>query len=258
MKSLIFFNKLFQILGLVSLLVLFYYSINYNSWWLLFSFLYYKFVVGLLGNQIAQHRYFSHNSFKTSKFKHKFLTWISLTTGISLVLYASLHRYHHIHSDTDKDIHSPQHSFFKSLFIWSNNFEVLKRVKPAIDLMRDPDILFVHKFGYYFLLGFIIVSLFVDWRIPVFIILAGMGWNHLHMNVFRTTLVHLKLPGSYRNYDTTDQSWNNKIIQILDIGEGLHNNHHKYPNRYDQAVLPNEFDPAAWVVRNFFEAIDNK
>jgi stearoyl-CoA desaturase (delta-9 desaturase) len=258
MKSFIFFNKLFQLLGLVSLLALFYYSINYSAWWLLVSFLYYKFVVGLVGTQIAHHRYFSHNSFKTSKFKHKLLVWISLTTGISAVLYASFHRYHHVHSDTDNDFHSPRHSIIKSLFTWSNNFKSLKKVKPALDLLKDPTILYVHKYGHYFLLVLIILFLFIEWKFSIFVILAGMGWNHLHMNLFRTTLVHLKLPGSYRNFDTTDQSWNNKIIQILDIGEGLHNNHHKYPNRYDEAVLPNEFDPAAWVVRNFFEVVDNK
>jgi stearoyl-CoA desaturase (delta-9 desaturase) len=258
MKSLIFFSRLFQIAGIVSLLVLFYYSITYSLWWLLFSFVYYKIIVGFFGNQIAQHRYFSHRSFKTSRYKHKFLTWASLTTGINLIFYASLHRHHHNHSDTARDIHSPNHSIFKSLFTGSINFTVLKKVKPATDLMRDSDILFVHKFGYYFLAGIVCLLLTIDWKLSIFIVLAGIGWNYLHMNLFRTTLVHLKLPASYRNFEINDHSWNNKFIQILDIGEGLHNNHHKYPSRYNQAILPNEFDPAGWVVKTFFEKVDHK
>lgn len=258
MKALIIFSKLFQFVGILSLLILFYYSIKYGIWWLIFSFIYYKIVVGLFGNQIAQHRYFSHKSFITNRYNHKFLVWISLTTGTNLVMYASLHRHHHTYSDTNDDIHSPNQSILKSLITWSTDSTTLKKVRPAVDLMKDPDIIFVNKYGYYFLLGLIFFLSILNWKLGIFIVLAGIGWNYLHMNLFRTTLVHLNLPASYRNFATGDQSWNNKFIQMLDIGEGLHNNHHMYPNLYNQAILPNEFDPAAWVIKNFFEKNNNK
>jgi fatty-acid desaturase len=258
MKEVIFFTKLFQILGVVALAVLIYYTFSYGTFWILISFLYYKIVVGLLGNQIAQHRYFSHNSFKTTKSKHVFLSCVSITTGINPVLYASIHRHHHNHSDSVNDPHSPHVSLTGSLISWSNNFSQLRKIKPAFDLLRDPIISKVNKFGYRILTALIIIIGLTNWKIAVFIILAGMGWNYLHMNLFRTTLVHVKLPESYRNFDTTDQSWNNKFIQVLDLGEGLHNNHHKYPNRYNQAIMPGEFDPAGWIVKKFFLTVDNK
>ncbi len=251
MKRLIFFTILFKITGLLSLLWLIVYSIIFNSWiWLVISFIYYKIIVGFIGNQISQHRYISHKSFTTTNSKNKFLAWISITTGIDPILYASIHRHHHIHSDSLKDPHSPKNSLWGSLVSWSSSN--LPKIKPAVDLFRNRDIFLVHRIGLTVLLLITILAALLNWKIAVFIILAGIGWNYLHMNVIRTTLVHCKIFGSYRNFHIDDNSWNNKIIQVLDIGEGLHNNHHKYPHRYNQAVLPNEFDPAGFVVDKFF------
>ena len=73
------------------------------------------------------------------------------------------------------------------------------------------------------------------------------------MILLRVWLVHTKIPGSYRNFDTADKSWNNKWIQILDLGEGLHNNHHKFPHLYNQAVQKGEFDLVGWIVKQVFD-----
>ena len=72
------------------------------------------------------------------------------------------------------------------------------------------------------------------------------------MGVIRSALVHIKLPGSYKNFELADNSWNNKWIHAFDLGEGLHNNHHKYPSRYNEACKPDEFDFAGWLVKKFF------
>lgn len=78
------------------------------------------------------------------------------------------------------------------------------------------------------------------------------------MILIRVFLVHIQLPLSYRNYETEDQSWNNKVLQMIDIGEGLHNNHHFKPDLYDQAHKPGEFDFAAFVIKHFFESKKNE
>ena len=54
-----------------------------------------------------------------------------------------------------------------------------------------------------------------------------------------------------KNFEVDDYSYNNKYLQLIDIGEGLHNNHHAYPNKYDQAYMPGEIDPAGWVINKF-------
>ena len=34
--------------------------------------------------------------------------------------------------------------------------------------------------------------------------------------------------GSYRDYDTPDDSLNNRVITVVLLGEGWHNNHHRF------------------------------
>jgi fatty-acid desaturase len=65
--------------------------------------------------------------------------------------------------------------------------------------------------------------------------------------------------GSYRTFEIADDhSTNHKLLHLLDGAEGLHNNHHRYPSRYDMAINQGEFDPAGWAVKKFFEVKSNK
>jgi fatty-acid desaturase len=82
-----------------ALIALTWYSLNVGWTWLVISYVYYKVVVGLPGNQIDQHRYFSHRSFATTSVKEWMLYFLSLTTVVNPVLYALVHRHHHCHKD---------------------------------------------------------------------------------------------------------------------------------------------------------------
>ena len=62
----------------------------------------------------------------------------------------------------------------------------------------------------------------------------------------------MKLPGSYRNHNTLDNSYNNTVVNWYLLGEGLHNNHHAEPGNYNQAHAPGEFDLGAWIIKKFF------
>jgi stearoyl-CoA desaturase (delta-9 desaturase) len=249
MKHYRMLSNLFQLIGYLSLFFLIYWSVVEDITWLFYSLLYYKIVVGFFGNQIAQHRYFSHQSFKVSSFLHKSLAIISCSTAISPIVYASIHRHHHKHSDSIKDPHSPKFGLSHSILTWTWNID--RNIKPAFDLMRDNFLGKLHATMYYILMITTVVLFIVSWKFAIFVFLAGIGWNYIHMGLFRTSLFHVKLPGSYRNYNTDDNSWNNVYLQILDIGEGLHNNHHKFPNNYNQATMPKEYDFAGWVIKRF-------
>lgn len=221
------------------------------SWyWILAGFLYYKFFVGLVGNQVAQHRYFSHNSFSTSRFKHYFLYFASLTTGVNPVYYANAHRHHHLHSDQPTDVHSPQVKFrhiFTPLYGLHSGIDFIH-----ISAILDRPLRKINRYWPWIFLGSAIVAAAVDWKIACYVILPAVIWNYIHMIVFRTWLSHWPIPGSYRNFDVDDHSYNHQGIHLFDLGEGLHNNHHRYPNRYNQAVKSNEFDFAGWVVEKCF------
>ena len=250
-------------LGFLSLSYLVYLSVTTGAWGIfLLSFVYYK-IVSLFGNQIAMHRYFSHKSFKTSKTKHTLLCFLSILIGQdSPVMYASGHRHHHVYSDKDKDLHSPLNQSFFQLCFWSWQrkewFIEHKKVRLAVDLLKDPLVAFIHN--HYILIWALIIAVVgaISWKFLVLFVLPCVAFNAIHMTLFRVYFVHVKLPGSYRNFETQDYSWNNKFLQILDIGEGLHNNHHMYPNKYDQAVVKGEFDPAGWIVKKFLEKKNNE
>jgi len=82
--------------------------------------------------------------------------------------------------------------------------------------------------------------------------LLPAGYYHLTANLIVVGIDHLKFIGSYRNYDTADNSHNNHVLAWVSLGEGYHNNHHKDPVNYNQAHKDNEFDICAWIIDKFF------
>jgi stearoyl-CoA desaturase (delta-9 desaturase) len=231
-------------------------AVYYNLWfWFLLSFLYAK-LLNLVGMQIALHRLFAHNSFKTSNFKYNSMALLSVLTGSgSPITWASHHMYHHKHSDSELDLHSPKKGFLYTALLWpidnlyyQNNFKFVPK-----HLIKNKILIYIHNNYFLIWAALIVCFALVDIKFLLFFILAPAGWTLLHSNVLNNYLAHTKLPGSYRTFDLNDHSHNNKLLQLFMLGDGLHNNHHKYMNNYNQAILPNEFDPAAWVIDKFIK-----
>lgn len=248
MKQDLLIQKIIAVFGILALAWLF-----YSASWLIIlgSYVYYKIVVGLLGNQIAQHRYFSHRNFKTGNIRQWIMYLSSLTTGINPIQYAIAHRHHHLYSDTNNDIHSIHRKRFDILNPLTHHVDIENiKVTRVIEHLTQKKI---NRFWWVLFIVYCVLFSITNWQWGIYFALAGVGWNYAHMILLRVWLTHVKLPGSYRNIDTVDKSWNNKWIQMLDLGEGLHNNHHAFPNRYNQAIEQNEFDPAGWLVKRLFD-----
>src|SRR5262245_22784473 len=64
--------------------------------------------------------YFSHRAYRTSRAFQFVLAVLSQSTAQKSVLWwAANHRHHHLHSDTEEDVHSPRHKgFFYSHVGW--------------------------------------------------------------------------------------------------------------------------------------------
>jgi len=125
-----------------------------------------------------------------------------------------------------------------------------------VSLFTDKYVKFVHENWHTIWAILICVTLLISWKICLFLLIFPAAFITMNASVMTNGLAHLSIPGSYRNFETADKSTNNKWIQAYQIGEGLHNNHHRYPNRYSQAVEPGERDPAAWIVEKFFIETD--
>ena len=95
------------------------------------------------------HRYFSHKTFKTSRF----MQFLFASIGASAVQrgplwWAAHHRNHHRHSDQPEDLHSPlQHGFWRSHMGWfmtPNGFVTHSERIP--DLNRYPELRWLDRF----------------------------------------------------------------------------------------------------------------
>ena len=65
------------------------------------------------------HRYFSHRAFRTSRalqFLFALLGAASVQRGP--LWWAAHHRHHHRHADSEHDVHSPRHGFWRSHVGW--------------------------------------------------------------------------------------------------------------------------------------------
>ena len=79
--------------------------------------IFYTLIYLVSGN--IYHRYWSHKQFLANTYFIKITSVIGLFIMVGdPISYAKSHRYHHTHSDTDKDIHSPVHGIFHALIGW--------------------------------------------------------------------------------------------------------------------------------------------
>lgn len=246
-------------MGIIGFLGSIGYTLFSGEWtyWLV-SYVYFR-ILWFFTNGISLHRYFAHKTFKTGKLRHKFLAWVTVLGGVgSPFTWAIHHRHHHKYSDTEKDLHSPADGQIKSILgtwaIKSEDWWISKGVTGfPRDLYRDKTVMFINKHYYrLWLIIFLLSFIIVDWKFCLFFVMAPVGWNLFH-GALTNFFNHLKFPGSYRNYNTNDNSQNHKLLNIYLLGEGLHNNHHSQPGNYNQAHKPGEFDLGAWVIKHFFD-----
>jgi len=208
------------------------------------------------------HRYFSHRTFKTSRWGQ----FIFAILGNSAVQkgplwWAAHHRDHHRFSDKKGDIHSPH---LQGLY-WSHvgwitsraNFRTkLENVK---DLAKFPELRFLDRFDVLvptflasglFALGYLLNIAFPElgtsgpqllvWGFVVSTVVLFHGTFTIN------SLSHLF---GRRRYQTTDESRNNWILALITLGEGWHNNHHHFQASTRQGFFWWEVDITFYVLR---------
>lgn len=103
---------------------------------------------------LSFHRYHTHKGVVLSKFiDQPMQVWLWLVTTMSKVDWVSVHIYHHAHSDTEKDPHSPVHKglghvLFMGVFDYTEaslGFEV-ERIKKTIKTNKLERFMYNHSF----------------------------------------------------------------------------------------------------------------
>jgi stearoyl-CoA desaturase (delta-9 desaturase) len=207
------------------------------------------YVVRMFGVTGGYHRYFSHRSYRTSRFVQFLLALLAMSSSQKGVLWwASHHRVHHKFSDLPGDVHSAQRDgFFWSHVGWilADEYETTDE-RCVRDLARYPELVWLDRWWWTppaalgvgcFLVG--------GW--------FGLVWGFLvsttllwHGTFTINSLTHIF--GS-RRYVTTDNSRNNPLLALITLGEGWHNNHHYYQRSVRQGFFWWEVDVTYYVLR---------
>lgn len=196
--------------------------------------------LSLFTQSFFDHRYAAHGAFTMSKFWERFffiITYISQGSSyMSPRAYAIMHRMHHAYTDTEKDPHSPKYfpSITKMMLhtrriyldIYNGTLKVderfLKNVPdwPALDRWATSlpsNILWTAIYISYYI--YFSPSILLYLLIPVHVL---MGPIH---GVIINWFAHKY---GYRNFEINNTSHNLLPFDVIMIGEGYHNNHHKF------------------------------
>jgi len=197
---------------------------------------------------IGYHRYFSHRSFKTSRWLQFVIAWLAQTSTQKGVLWwAAHHRRHHRSSDQPEDPHSPKRGFWWSHVGWILDEHSEGREDKLIpDLLKFPELRWLDR--WYLLPPTVLAVALWCWGGWSYV-----GWGYVIPTVVvwhaTYTINSLNHVWGARVYETTDTSRNNPILALLTFGEGWHNNHHYYQISARQGFLWWEYDLSYYVLR---------
>jgi len=236
--------RLIQFINYIISLFAIYYLVSTNElYWLWYTFVFY-ILFGVISYGLTFHRLLAHRSFQVHRITEIVLSYISVFSTVGpTVAWVAIHRHHHKHSDNSRDVHSPVNSSGTLIFLGKMN--TLQTIGPPRDLLKDP----LHQTikNHYFKILFTgIAILFLINPLLVVFAYSFPTMLAFHGATSVNSLGHLK---GYRNHNTNDNSHNNLFVNLITLGEGLHNNHHAEPTKWNTGEKWWEIDPIAWVIK---------
>lgn len=188
------------------------------------------------------HRYFSHRSFKSSRIvQFVMAVWGMTAVQRGPLWWAAHHRHHHRHSDTEKDVHSPvRDGFWWSHMVWfASNTHFATHYDKIKDFAKFPELRFLNRYD--LMVPVLFACAIYGTGILLEMYVPSMGTNGPQLLVwgffvstvvlFHATFTINSLSHVFgsRRYETTDNSRNNWFLAMITMGEGWHNNHHRFP-----------------------------
>ncbi|MCB9742585.1 MAG: acyl-CoA desaturase [Alphaproteobacteria bacterium] len=207
------------------------------------------YLARVFGVTAGYHRYFAHRSFKTSRAGQLALALLAMSSGHRGVLWwAWHHRHHHRTSDTPEDFHSPRlQGFWRAHLTWWMEERCrhadLRQVR---DLARYPELRWLERLE----LLPVLALAGACWALGGWgTFVVGFCWSTVgvwHAVFSINSLAHVF---GTQDFDTGDDSRNNRLLGWLLLGEGWHNNHHRFPSSAHLGFGPGQADPGWWMLR---------
>ncbi|MCG8418035.1 MAG: acyl-CoA desaturase [Proteobacteria bacterium] len=195
------------------------------------------------------HRYFSHRTYKTSRFM-QFLLGLGCATIAQKgpLWWAHHHRHHHRRSDMADDLHSPsQGGFWWSHMGWFLAFDFERTDYDKIkDFAKYPELRWLNRYHVPLVAGFAVLLFLIGGT-------EALMWGFFVSTVFlwhgTFTINSLSHVIGRRRYDTSDKSRNHWLLALITMGEGWHNNHHHYQSSCRQGFRWYEIDMTYYILR---------
>ena len=213
------------------------------------------FLVRMFAITGIYHRYFSHKTFTMNRF-WQFIFAVLGTSAVQggPLWWAAHHRHHHQHSDSPDDLHSPrQQGFWWSHVGWITCDAAFPTNHGRVrDWGRFPELRLLNRFDRLVPLLCVVGIYALGEGLAVWA--PGLGTNGpqlvvwgfmistvalFHATVSINSLMHV---WGRRRFETQDDSRNSFLLSLLTLGEGWHNNHHRYPNTARQGFRWWEID----------------
>lgn len=187
-------------------------------------------IPGLFGITLCYHRMLTHRSFKCAKWFEYLCAWIGAQGGQGdPIEWVSMHRFHHLHTDTPLDPHSPYEGFWWSHVLW-----LFRTEASIVDYSNVADL--KSQWFYRFLEVTFFPWLFLVKPYLIYTYCGGwdaIGWQLAIPMVagWHTTFLVNSACHSFgtQPFDTGDLSTNCWWVSLIAFGEGNHNGHHAFP-----------------------------
>jgi stearoyl-CoA desaturase (delta-9 desaturase) len=214
------------------------------------------FFVRAFGLTAGYHRFFAHRSFETSRAGRFALAWLGASAAqMGPLWWAGWHRRHHRLSDRTGDPHSP----VAGSGAWAHVGWLLCRrharapLEEIADFAAAPELRWLDRFHMVPpLLLALACGALGAWLAATRPELGTSALQMVAVGFFASTLVlyHVTYAvnslahrfGTQR-YATGDGSRNHPVLALVTLGDGWHNNHHRFPKAARHGFFWWEIDP---------------
>jgi stearoyl-CoA desaturase (delta-9 desaturase) len=216
------------------------------------------FVLAYLVNSttisVLYHRGLAHGAVQLTPGLRRFAAHAGIwLTGLDATGWVCMHRRHHAYSDTELDPHSPVRLGLVGVLLGQlRSYEqtligLAKRDPRYTSRVEDIEfpINWLNRRGLWYLPYLVHLGVALAIAVPTGYWLVGVAYfvgimSHPLEGWVVNSLGHAV---GGRNFDTPDNSRNNLVAALLIVGEGLQNNHHRYPASARFSYRWPEIDP---------------
>lgn len=210
----------------------------YGAAWMWAAGVFWWYVIAIVAISGGYHRYYSHKSFGVPKWYPYAVNILGMFAGAGPALtWAATHRQHHAYSDTEDDPHSYTKRGKWAVYVNTWGYDAIIKRRFIKRYLADKILKFFYVNYFKLNVAIIVVFTLIDPMLMIFgyalpVVIAFHAYGILNIMGHKGA--------------TPTNSW---VANILTVGEGWHENHHKRAADYRIGRKWWQFDPTASFIR---------